>query len=63
MPTGSTAPRSVRRQNMAEVTRAVESPTPGPGKPMDYDAFLSYAHLDQQVAAAIQRACTASGNE
>ena len=40
---------------MAEVAQAVEPPVPGPGKPMEYDAFLSYAHRDQQVASAIQQ--------
>ena len=40
---------------MAEVAQAEQSPAPGPNKPIDYDAFLSYAHLDQQVTTAIQK--------
>src|SRR5271166_5406420 len=40
---------------MAEVAQATESPAPGSGKPMEYDAFLSYAHRDTQVTTAIQK--------
>ncbi len=40
---------------MAEVAQAGQSPAPGPNKPIEYDAFLSYAHLDQQVTTAIQK--------
>jgi len=40
---------------MAEVAQTEESPAPGPDKPMEYDAFLSYAHLDKQVTTAIQK--------
>jgi hypothetical protein len=40
---------------MAEATRALESPAPEEGKPPEYDAFLSYAHRDQQVTIAIQK--------
>jgi len=33
----------------------MESLTPQEGKPPDYDAFLSYAHRDREVTAAIQK--------
>ena len=40
---------------MAEVGQAVESAAPGPGKPMEYDAFLSYTHRDRPVVSGIQK--------
>jgi WD40 repeat protein len=40
---------------MAEAAQAVEPSAPEPGKPMAYDAFLSYAHVDRQVTVAIQK--------
>ncbi len=40
---------------MAEITRRLESPAPEEGKPLEYDAFLSYAHRDRQVTTAIQK--------
>ena len=41
--------------NMAEVTPVVESAAPARGRGQVYDAFLSYAHEDRQVTAAIQK--------
>jgi hypothetical protein len=40
---------------MAEVAQAVQYPAPEPGKPIEYDAFLSYAHRDKEVTTAIQK--------
>ncbi|MBV8350492.1 MAG: toll/interleukin-1 receptor domain-containing protein, partial [Mycolicibacterium sp.] len=40
---------------MAEVLQARKSPAPGPERPMEYDAFLSYAHRDKDVTSAIQK--------
>jgi WD40 repeat protein len=40
---------------MAEIAQAADTPTPGVGPPMEYDAFLSYAHHDKQVTTAIQK--------
>jgi WD40 repeat protein len=40
---------------MAEMAQAAEYSAAGPDKPMDFDAFLSYAHRDKQVATAIQK--------
>lgn len=48
---------------MAEITRAVDSPAAEDGKPPEYDAFLSYAHRDGQVATAIQRGLHQIGRE
>ncbi len=40
---------------MAEVAQDVQYPAPEPGKPIEYDAFLSYAHRDKEVTIAIQK--------
>jgi hypothetical protein len=40
---------------MAEVKSALESLAPEADTSLKYHAFLSYAHLDKQVASAIQK--------
>jgi WD40 repeat protein len=40
---------------MAEVTHEMDSAPPEEAGPREYDAFLSYAHRDRQVTAAIQK--------
>ncbi len=40
---------------MAEVVEAGESPAPAPERRKEFDAFLSYAHRNQEATAAIQK--------
>ena len=40
---------------MAEVLQAGASPSSGPQRRIEYDAFLSYAHRDREVTSAIQQ--------
>src|ERR1700733_1097834 len=40
---------------MAEVVEAEESPAPAPERRKEFDAFLSYAHRNQEATAAIQK--------
>ena len=39
---------------MSDATQALKSPAAGQAKPLDYDAFLSYAHRDKEVTTAIK---------
>jgi WD40 repeat protein len=40
---------------MSDTTQALEPPGTGVGKPVEYDAFLSYTHRDRAVASGIQK--------
>ena len=40
---------------MAELVEAEESPAPAPERRKEFDAFLSYAHRNQEATAAIQK--------
>jgi hypothetical protein len=39
----------------SDATQALESQAVEPDKPLEYDAFLSYAHRDRLVATGIQK--------
>src|SRR5271166_5059652 len=40
---------------MSDAAQAVKPQASAPGKPLEYDAFLSYTHRDRPVATAIQK--------
>jgi hypothetical protein len=46
---------------MAEATQHLEPSAPAVVEPMEYGAFLSYAHRDKQVATAVQKGLQSIG--
>jgi TIR domain len=41
---------------VSDIPQALKAEPPGPAEQLDYDAFLSYTHVDRPVVSGIQKA-------